>query len=237
MRARHRHLNQRDAGATLVLDSRRISGLSDGSAVSQWDDSSRSGWNVSQSSDTQRPVYKTTIQGGQPVVRLDGNDRLVTTSVSTPQTFSSIAVFQISSSDTNAAVIFDSYNDTQCAFYRGYTADSPNIFVLVAGGTGRSVGSSNTNWNVSSCQFSDSTSFAAFNGTKNTVSAAIGTNGLSGISVGNLRGNPSVIANLGNTYGFQGDMGLLAVLPSSLPDPLRKRLEHAAAFSFKISCN
>jgi hypothetical protein len=216
------------------LDARRISGLSDGSAVSQWNDASRSGWNVSQSDSAQRPVYKTTIQGGQPVVRLDGNDRLVTTSVSTTQTFSAITVFQISSSDTNAAVIFDSYNNTQCAFYRGQTNDSPNLFAIAAGSASRSVASSNTSWNVVSCQLSDSTSFGAFNGTKNTVSGAVGTNGLNGISVGDLRGNPNPLVG---QYSLQGDIGLLAILPSSLPDPLRRRLEHAAAYSFKISCN
>jgi len=111
MRARQRHLNQKAAGATLVLDSRRISGLSDGDDVGQWDDVSGSGWNVTQSDSTKKPNYKTGIQGGQPVVRGDGvRDRLISSSVSTTQTFSTILVFQRSASETNGAVIFDSYN-------------------------------------------------------------------------------------------------------------------------------
>jgi len=36
---------------------------------------------------------------------------------------------------------------------------------------------------------------------------------------------------------WNGNLGCVAFLPSQASDPLRKRLEHAAAFSFKISCN
>jgi hypothetical protein len=235
MRLRNRHLNQRDAGATLVLDSRRISGLSDGNAVSQWDDASRSGWNVTQGTAGARPTYKTAIQGGQPVVRCDGGDRLINSSVSTSQTFSFLSVFQISPSDGGGAVIFDSYNSTQCVFYRGVSGgDQSGNFALGAGSGSSSVASANNNWNVAAGQFSASTSFCSFNGTKTTVASSIGTNGLSGISVGNLRGNPSPLVA---AYELTGDVALVVLSSTALADPLRKRLERAAAFSFKISCN
>jgi hypothetical protein len=240
MRARQRHLNQRDAGGVLVLDSRRISGLSDGNAISQWDDASRSGWNATQTTGALQPLYKTEIQGGQPIVRFDGagttatGDRLINSSVSAAQTFSCLAVFQLSSADTNGAVIFDSFSNVPCSLYTGTGVDNPNNFALGAGSTQPSVASRNNNWNIAACQFSGATSFGSFNGTKTTVSFSPGSNSLTGISIGTLRGNPTpVLAN----YSFNGDMGLIAIISTALADPLRKRLEHAAAFSFKIACN
>jgi hypothetical protein len=239
MRARHRHLNQRDAGATLVLDSRRISGLSDGNAVSQWDDASRSGWNVTQATGALQPLYKTAIKGGQPVVRFDGEnatnagDRLISSSVSAAQTFSALIVFQLFSADTNGAVIFDSFSNVACVFYTGTGGDNPNNFAFAAGGGTPSVASRNNIWNIAACQFSGATSFGSFNGTKTTVSTTIGSNSLTGISIGNLRGTPPIATN----YSFNGDMALIAIISTALADPLRKRLEHAAAYSFKISCN
>jgi hypothetical protein len=225
----------------LVLDSRRISGLSDGNAVSQWDDASRSGWNVTQSTGALQPIYKTAIQGGNPVVRFDGanttntGDRLISSSVSVSQTYSFVIAFQVSSSDANAATIFDSYNSVQSIVYRGTTNDSANKFVMNSGGGVRyEFADSNTNWNVAAGEFNNGTRYGSLNGTKTTSTNNIGTNGLSGFSVGNIRGNPTPIAAF---YSLNGDIGLIAVISTALADPLRKRLEHAAAYSFKISCN
>jgi hypothetical protein len=243
MRARHRHLNQRDAGGVLILDSRRISGLSDGNSVSQWDDASRNGWNVTQSTAALRPIYKTAIQGGNPVVRFDGanaanaGDRLISSSVSVSQTFYALCLFQVSSSDTNGAVIFDSVTQaTSCTFYTGTATDIPNNFGLFAGTSpAKAIASRNNNWNVASVQFSGSTSFGIFNGgAKTTVSATIGSNALSGISIGNLRGSTQAFVQ---DYSLNGDIATIVIVASSVPDALRKRLEHAAAYSFKISCN
>lgn len=224
----------------LVLDSRRISGLSDGNAVSQWDDASRSGWNVTQATGALQPLYKTAIQGGQPVVRFDGSnatnagDRLISSSVSVSQPYSYVIVLQVSSSDTNGATIFDSYNSTQSIVYRGTTSDSANKFVMNSGDIRHEFADSNTNWNVAAGGFDGGPRFGALNGTKTTTATNTTSNGLSGLSVGNIRGNPTpVIAN----YSLNGDIGLIAIISSAVADPLRKRLEHAAAYSFKIACN
>ena len=235
MRARQRHLNQKTVGATLVLDSRRISGLSDGDDVGQWDDVSGSGWNVTQSDSTKKPNYKTGIQGGQPVVRGDGvRDRLISSSVSTTQTFSTILVFQRSASETNGAVIFDSYNNTPCVVYTGTGADSSTNFSMVAGGTGFAFTPKDGNWKIVAAQFSAVTSYAATNGVKSTASSSIGTNGLNGISIFDVRGNPNPLVT---TYSMLGDIAQVILIASSLPDPLRKRLEHSSALSFKLACS
>jgi hypothetical protein len=236
MRARHRHLNQRDAGGVLILDSRRISGLSDGNSVSQWDDASRNGWNVT-ASGTRQPVYKTSIQGGQPTIRFDGtDDRLISASVSTTQPFSCVSVIQISSADTSAALVFDSYNSTQCLFgsYSNGGGSGVGEFSLLMGGTDRKFQSRNNNWNVFALEATSTSCYIAMNGTRTDGIGSAGSNGLSGISIGDLRGNPNPLVG---GYKFGGDMSLICIFQNGLLNPLRKRLEHAAAFSFKISCN
>jgi hypothetical protein len=236
MRARHRHLNQRDAGATLVLDSRRISGLSDGNSVSQWDDASRSGWNVT-ASGTRLPLYKTSIQGGQPAIRFDGtDDRLISSSVSTTQPFSSLCVIQLSDADTDAALVWDSYNNTQCVFgsYSTGGAQFPGPFSLFMGTSDRKFQSRNNNWNVFALEATNTSCYIAMNGDRSNGAGSAGSNGLDGISIGDLRGNPNAIVG---GYRWRGDMSLICLFGKGLLNPLRKRLEHAAAYSFKISCN
>ncbi len=61
----------------LWLDASSITGLSDGSSVSQWSDLSGNARHLTNASTTQRPVYRTNILNGLPVVRFDGvNDQL-----------------------------------------------------------------------------------------------------------------------------------------------------------------
>lgn len=98
---RVRHINARDAGALLVYDARHLTGLADGDAVSTWPSRGTSANDLTQTS-TQRPLYKVGIQGGQPVVRFDGsNDVLSSTStIATPATFCIISVFKASNGGT-----------------------------------------------------------------------------------------------------------------------------------------
>lgn len=65
-------------GLVLHLDAEAISGLSDGQAVATWADESTAGNNATQSDSGKRPIYKTGMLGGKPIVRFDGmNDYLV----------------------------------------------------------------------------------------------------------------------------------------------------------------
>lgn len=64
------------SGLVVRLDSGTLV-LSDGAAVSTWADSSGNGYDVTQATGGNRPVYKVAIVNGKPVVRFDGvNDYL-----------------------------------------------------------------------------------------------------------------------------------------------------------------
>ncbi len=72
MHRRARHFNARDAGAPLVLDSRFITGLTDGDPVSTWSDRSGNGHDATQATSGSKPTFLTAQQGGCPAVDFDG---------------------------------------------------------------------------------------------------------------------------------------------------------------------
>lgn len=60
------------AGLMLWLDATAISGLVDGDPVATWSDLSGNGNHATQATAGLRPLYKTSILNGRPVVRFDG---------------------------------------------------------------------------------------------------------------------------------------------------------------------
>ncbi|GEM_PF-3396583 len=59
---------------SLLLAADAITGLSDNDSVTTWNDTSGAAENVSQSTAGLKPLYKTNILNGKPVVRFDGSD-------------------------------------------------------------------------------------------------------------------------------------------------------------------
>lgn len=69
------------SGYSAWLKADGIVGLNDGDQIATWDDSSPNNKDATQSTASFRPVYKTNIVAGKPVVRFDGaDDRLVSSS-------------------------------------------------------------------------------------------------------------------------------------------------------------
>lgn len=66
------------SGLRLWLSADRISGLADGDPVSSWSDLSGQGNHATQSTTAAKPLYKTNIANGRPVVRFDGVDDFLT---------------------------------------------------------------------------------------------------------------------------------------------------------------
>lgn len=249
MRARHRHFNPKAAGATLVLDSRYITGLSDGDPISTWDDKSGNGYSPTASS-TARPTYKTSIQGGNAVARFDGsNDALYyNANLSTVNALSLLCVAKWDTTNVRRTLFdaknyaasgasflvetntFQSTGDhydfyTSNASFEGNIAVTTNFTVISVAANTTSGGTitANTTYRV--------------NGTTNTLTARnnltfTNLTGVNGFMVGSFNngGTPAFVF-------FDGDAGSISALPSEVTGALMKRLEHAAAYSFKIACN
>jgi|GEM_PF-2163075 len=62
----------------LWLDASQISGKSDGDSISQWDDMSGNGYHWTQATGSAQPTFQTNEINGQPVVRFDGVDDILT---------------------------------------------------------------------------------------------------------------------------------------------------------------
>ncbi len=246
MHRRARHLNQRDAGAVLVLDSRRIYGLSDGNAVAQWDDASRSAANATQSTSSLRPIYKVAIQGGQPVVRFNVANNFLSATVTSGFGFI-FCVANIASNlqdyaglitartSPNSALVPASSNNVVLTTMNG---SATNQSTKLTGATNATPPSISTVFDKgvsgSAANFEDfNTGLTITNPFVLSVTSAAGLTGTNNFTVGR------------DTYqGFtppralaSGDILVIALLPQNIGSSLRKRIEHSSSFAFKIACS
>ena len=88
------------SGAKMQLDAYQITGLSDGDPVATWSDVSGNSNDATQSNSAKRPLYKTSIVNGLPVVRFDTTDD----GMVTPLTISAIplTIFLVYSAKSGA---------------------------------------------------------------------------------------------------------------------------------------
>jgi hypothetical protein len=245
MRARHRHFNPRDAGADLVLDARYIT-QSDNTAVSSWADRSGNATDATQSQGANQPTFRTGQQGGNGGVDFDGSNDFLTGTYNptgVPRTVHvTFKVDQTASTNTFFQV--------------------PQQVNSVSGGSGwlARFGQFSGNWNISGDAAATNQTLAS--APSNATDPIIGTwssdssRNVSFFRDGtslSLNGNPPNAANsigtagyiIGrvNVVGFIGqhmDGRIFSIhvwTGEQIATPIRKRLEHAAAFSFKIACN
>lgn len=247
MRARQRHSNPKDAGAFLSLDSRFISGLANGAAVSTW--TSRTGTNnATQATTARQPIYTTNVFGGQPSVKFTkANTHFMRTGNGPFGTTSNIWILAVASKNATA--------DFGAVINQGdFTTFGATVAELIFGnGTRR--------WStlVSGGSSPGSTVLDASAQTQNVASIAVascaassGVNlNVNGVSVGTGSSLPGNINNastpvgiggrgsgtVGSADALDGDIAQIIYAAVSMSGGLAKRLRHSAAFSFKIACS
>ena len=237
MRARHRHLTGRAAGANLYFDSRRITGLSDGNAVSQWDDLSSAANNATQGTAASRPAYRTNIQGGQPMVDFDGsNDRLVTGTTTYGTASTLIATAKTDTTAGTTAIIYIGNYNLYSPLYNWIGLTSSNSNWVSGNYNNPAEGSvgyfpNDTNYNVLSGIVNDGGTNRVF---KNSVAG--GTASSVSINI-NAAVRPSIGSATSVYDYFNGYIGAVGYFPVAFSASLRRRFEHAQAYSFKIACS
>jgi len=243
MRARHRHFSYKAAGASLALDSRYIHGVSDGTTVQTWSDLSGNARDATQSTAGSRATYKTSIQGGNGVLHFDGGDAY-NAPFTTGTAYSVYCVYKRSGSNTNqfnnvsfvcASGVFNNNNGSARRYQLTYN-DTPTF----ASSSNASAGSSmvitrNDNWNIHSVTAPIGSGTARYLLNEASEQTA-NVSALAGVTSGTVRMSLGG-ASWDNLFQFNGDMGLLAAYESSHSASLRRRLNHHAAYSFKIACN
>lgn len=241
MRARQRHFNPRDAGANLVYDSRRISGLSNNDPVSTWPDISRNAYDATGTS-TARPLYITQVQGGNPALRFDGsNDQLSIPSgpsLSTTAGFNVQVVIKQTAFNTQYPNILDFKTNETNNWVFGFS-NQPAYQWILMGSDGnfarlRWNTTANTNTNILNVKYNGSGSSTAanwnliFNGLSQTLTSADAfAPNSSGAGIGAEQNN-----NWNNADYYH-----ISLINAEASESLRKRLNHASAYSFKIACS
>lgn len=241
MRARHRHFNPKAAGATAAFDARYGIAVADNAAIDTW--SNRTGSNdATQATAANRPVFKAT--GGNnstPAVLFDGsNDRLAHSiaALGAPSFFMALAT-RTGGSNFSVVASFTPPNTTNYSsiYALGFGSGSPSPnWGLVPTNSGQSI--LNT-WRILSAK---PASTATSNSSTTVWTDGANETTATGSRYGGDGGDRRALGAAGNVSFvaadfLDGSISQVIAVPADVGNPLRKRLEHAAAYSFKIACN
>lgn len=240
MRARHRHFVARDAGAQMTMDARYIA-QSDNTAVSAWANRGSSSYDMSQATSTAQPTFRDGTNGlnGFPTLSFDGGDYLTGINTAVP-TFSIVAVAVRSASGANPETMFSRGITTAGKYsrdalmyylpnstYAAVSNSSETAFPICAATGVLAVA------NVLHGRLSGGVLGMRVNGGAETTLSAttsVGTN--AAWAIGAHFESTTIL------YYFRSKISLVAVFNQApLSDPLRKRVTHAAGFSYKIACS
>jgi hypothetical protein len=236
-------------GATLVLDARRLTGLSDGQKLAVWTDLSGNGYDASQGAAENQPSYRVNIQGGQPAVSFDGNDSLRRIQNLSAVNAISLLVACSFANTTARLVVCDVRNMTPGS--QSFAIEQ-NSYLTAGSRYGMYAAGSSNDSGVATSPGFKIISVAANTTSGNSITAST-TYRVQGITsvLTNLSGSNSfsdmtavsgfVIGsfndNGANYHWMNGEIGQVIVLPGLITGAAIKRLEHASAYSYKIACS
>jgi hypothetical protein len=244
MRARHRHFTLGNSGASACWDSRPLT-QSDGTSITSWTDriSSRAADRA-----TNAPVIKVAIQGGQPILRFGSttNAMIIASNDITRNKnvmmLVSVAAVSNASTSTYQTVFVSEVGggvSARCGIYMrsskveagGRRLDANSYQFAQSGSTANNtftVGSGFFDWGNGQLYAYELGTETARSGGFQTSGTSSNTASAASIGAGSF--------SSGTNERLNGDVGLVAFVETG-SSSLRRRFEHAAAYSFKISCN
>jgi hypothetical protein len=209
-------------GLEFWFDANKITGLSDGDAVSTWIDSSGNGNDLSQSNASYKPQYKTNILNGKPVVRFGGNDYLYNALFSGSQPSTIFIVWSISTTTASQNPI-DSRNagNRNDLFRSGSNYISINAGTALAGEL-----SSGVLAHMIHALIFNGTSSAIYKNGSQTAFGNAGTQGMTGITLG---------ASYADTAPLTGDIAEVFRYNSAFSSYNRKKGERYLSHKYGIA--
>jgi hypothetical protein len=238
MRGRSRHLNARDAGATMVLDARFISG-SDGDAIGTWASRTSSTYDMTQATAANKPLLKLGANGinGQAAVLFDGTNDYMTGA----------------NEAINTCSIFAATYSSGAASYRNLFGRGSNVgfirdFILIAADQANQILTNRSN----SSSFPTATSsdftqgnhvvYGDYDGTNlgcrvdlktKATAAGVSAGANQSWDLGSLNDYTS-----GRQYWWDSNVGSVVFFKNSVvTSSVEKRITHSLAYSFKIACS
>jgi hypothetical protein len=258
MGRRTRHFSWGAVGASAALDARRITGVSNGANIASWVDISGNGRNFTNSNATRSPIYEATGLNGFPCALSPSRDPalsrglLITTPlpVGTAGAETQFCVLRFTAAQFQYQLVManghsgqDSYGivsnlaDNVLAY--GYVKTPPTEVSSADGALSTTVELVDIDGDGSGKRMRR-------NGVTQTLTnPTTPVNPVrSAIDEPNVLGGPFVGQNLGasifsDKYNstMVGRIGMAVWVPYAVPAPLRKRIQHAMAYSYKIPCS
>jgi hypothetical protein len=238
MHRRNRHLNAKSSGAIIVLDSRFITGVSNGSALTTW---SNRATTTDFTEATVRPTYYSRLINGNPAVDFNGTNTILTSTsgITTTADQSYVIVGKLNRSPNYVHITIDVIIATDGFVTRfprqGFLSYYTNTFLT-------------TTQPFAAIEMQDSSS--------NNVTDVNINGRYTGVTAGNISvGVPNILSstirngnagtNLTHRLGWHGTgqnwYGMVSIcyiaVFGSISVDLRKRYEKSAAFTFKIACS
>jgi hypothetical protein len=239
MRARHRHFNPAHAGATLALDARYIA-QANASAVSSWASRPRGSFTMAQANAAIQPTLQLTAMNGAAAVRFDGADDVMTCSrIATTSNFT--AIIAAKGAGQSNRILF--------AQRASAVANAGRTNFIATGESspfqkGRLFFNNGTSYNVISTTDvfdNNATLFCSESDGSGNSHVRVKNGAKEGTLTGQAwtpeNNDAAVGAQTNGSNAFSGDIGAVSFFPAQCSDALRCRAHHAAAYSFKISCN
>ena len=219
----------------MALDARFLQ-LNNNDAVSTF--TSRTGNNSpTQANASFKATFKTGIQGGQPSVRFVGGtatqDYYELSSFILAQPFFATITYKATTA-TSSPYFFDATsNSNRVSFGTDPTGIDPGELVIYGGGA-----------NVVTENFDSRGTWWVASGLWNGTSSVLYRAG-NQVASGSTGANSFATMRLGQTWNttapqvsaFDGDMASVTIYKNGTNQSIRKRLEHAAAYSFKLTCS
>ena len=206
---------------------------SSGSDLTAWNDKSGNGDDLSTSTGSEPQTGTRTLNGLNVVDFIDGGagsgDRAIANFTTIAQPILHIILSKIDVQQV--AVLFDSYNNTIHAFYKKNVSDL-NFYAGVAS----PVFTDNPTTPIFYSLLIDNTSTArGVNGTYPRGLITAGPNGLDGISLGNIRGNPSPIVTNQEFDGYHAEY--IALTGANITTANRQLCEGYLAWKWGLEAN
>lgn len=197
--------------------------LSDGDPIATWFDQSLNGDDLTQSTESKKPLYKTNILNGKPVVRFDGTDDFMIINAGLVQPEHVFCVFNLKQNSVNDN-IFDGYGTGN--LMRVYTSGAGPVQAMYAGASLGAITINTTSFYIASCCFNGASSEFRING-GNTASGDAGSTDGVGVTLamwGNQSSNPTEV-----------DFAEFIVYDSALSAGNRRRVEQYLASKYGLT--
>jgi hypothetical protein len=240
MGRRHRHLNRIHCGAVMDYDARFVTGVSNGAQISTWANRGNSALNLSRNGNAASLTFVTNAQGGQPALRIsNGNVNLGVAGIDLTSYGFSATHTMVSACKNDRADGVDrrlyKWGTTGNAFMELWCQYRDNNMYLDHGNTGSGGRISGAVANSTSALIMSAAAGVGSGGSSVrrsgvTVISGSMTSSLSGASAAFTLGGDGDFA----AYEWIGDFYSFVLAPFA-NEPIRRRMEQSAAYSFKIA--